>query len=803
MKIEDKDWYVDINKVRTNYPRIENRELFLAPLPPQLHPEDPEYIDFWSWESKYCIEGYWVEQFGRWRYCPGKLRYGISWGILEHTIEQGGVKKTVNMKPLLCDFMFEYAAMSMKAFGFSGFSKDEKFTCDLRVKAYENDEIPLSSLPDFLKTKSGRAKEYRDAFDYCLDLHSEKLGRPLYGNPCEDVLILGSRGSFKSYYVALCELEYNLIFNGAQVYDEQFVSNQLECVMQVGSSESKKSEDLMAKVIHSQMCKANSIDPDFRKWFAPWGDMGNEDFQPCPFYIRATGNNSVGVKYKTEYKKKISGQYKSIKAGTLIDHLSYSANKKQSATSGVGGRVLFSDIEEVGLVENFIDLLGANQNNTIRGGLKFGVQWAQGTSGDINAIQETRTVYLDPRSYGLIAFKNQFDNQGQDNEIAYFIPNYVTLLDCKDENGNTDYQKAIDKVNKKRIKASSSKDPQVLVNLLMNEPNYPGEMWISSKGYYFPFMELQTRQKQLMAGNLYQSLAKPVKLWWDNSKPSGVGYEIDEQAKPIISWPIPKDQFEWEGAPVIFEFPTPINGVIPSDMYLYVHDTYIQEDLNKGGSLGVTYIYKTDRYIHQTGTGDCIVGVYIAKPAKGLDYYYKTQSQLIQLFGNCPGNLYVEKDRISDCRSYYIYAGKDWLLGLSPQMSMGTGVFERPINDYGIPVGNRVEKLRKIQKTSEWLLKEVSYPDKTGLAIKEVKRNVFRFPCMVGIGQMMDFDIEKGNFDAVSALILLPTAIGELNFRTLNEIRKVGVPSALRRLLDHPAITKKKYNQHVTTKNFR
>lgn len=793
-KIEDQDWFVDINKVRTNYPRIENVKQFDADAPPIVPPHTEEYLDYWSWENKRCIEGFWGDEYGRHRFCPGKLRFMRNWGVMEHTTED---KVTSQIKPYLVDFLWEYAYISTIAYGFSGFKNDDKYSSDNIIKVYQDGRIGKNKLPDRVISKNGNVKEYVDPYQYLLSTHDTKMGRPLYWNQAQDVMVLGTRGSSKSYYVALAELEYNFVFNGARVYDKAYINGELNAKQLVGSADTNKSEELMQKVIFSQACKADYTSEKYIKWFGIWvedegSDEEDADFEPCPFYIRATGDHICNTVYKARYKRKINGQWKWKDSETQINHISYSLNKRNSATAGVGGRVLFSDTEEVGLIENYIAVRGANHNTTVRGGTKFGVQWGQGTSGNIEAIQETMEVYLDPKSFGVLSFENEFDDIGQDGRIGYFIPKYVTLFDHKDDNGNTLYEEAIDEVNRKRLEVSQSKNPQVMLDHLMNEPNYPREMFISPKGYYFPFRELETRQRQLLAGNSYKALAKPVDLIWDNHAERGVRYEINESLSPIINFPIPKDQKDWQGAPVIFEFPTPINGIIPSDMYITVHDPYVEEDLARGGSLGVTYIVKTDKYLQQTGTGNCIVAAYISKPREGLEHYYETQEKMIALYGNCPQSLFYEKARGQDCRAYYLKKNKLYLLAPTPQFAAGSSAYEQNVTSYGFTCSSRLEKLTMVKNASDWIKKTTVYPNIKSPDLGDPKLNVFRLPCLVAVNQMMRFDLD-GNFDAVSAILGIPLALAELEQRVERNMRNEN-RSALSQLMAHPAMKRRADN---------
>jgi len=47
-----KSWFVDINQVRTDYPRLENLKQYLVSEVPVLPKYHPNYVKFWSSESK-------------------------------------------------------------------------------------------------------------------------------------------------------------------------------------------------------------------------------------------------------------------------------------------------------------------------------------------------------------------------------------------------------------------------------------------------------------------------------------------------------------------------------------------------------------------------------------------------------------------------------------------------------------------------------------------------------------------------------------------------------------------------------
>ena len=50
-----------------------------------FHPNDPRYIEYWQREKRFCIEGKWAQQFGKWMHMPGCLYFYGKFGIIVDT----------------------------------------------------------------------------------------------------------------------------------------------------------------------------------------------------------------------------------------------------------------------------------------------------------------------------------------------------------------------------------------------------------------------------------------------------------------------------------------------------------------------------------------------------------------------------------------------------------------------------------------------------------------------------------------------------------------------------------------------
>lgn len=773
MKIDysKKKWYVDITKVRTDYPRIQNLQQFIAKDPPELHPEHPLYLEYWSREMKKCIEGVWGQMFGKWRWMPGNLYFFGNFGVIEHSWKEGGVTVTEDIKPLIVDYIWEYAYQSMTCYGFSGFEKDTEISCNRMLKQFYDGELSKNLLPHTCFRPDGTTKQYEDAYDYLLRLQDNKLGKALMENPTIDYMVMGSRGGSKSYYTAIAEFEYNFIFGGARRYDQKFIDNQYKCSQCAGASETDKSAEMLNKMEYSLDAKTNAENKKFKKWFGIWVELNSDGEQvvtPPPIYKRHLGDLLPGNKknlFRSNYKVEINGEWKEIGNESTIAHVNYSTKKGLGGDRAAeGGRYLFTDVEEVGSMPNFIGVKGANDGTVTRGGDRIGVQAAQGTSGNIEFVQAAKKVFENPNSYSIKAHKNAFS----DKPTAYFIPYYMTLLRFKDKDGNTDYEAAINEVNRQRA-IEESDDPKTLRDFVMNKPCYIHEMWTTGKEYYLPYDELAQVEKLIVEGkHEYANQETCVNLVWDSNATRGVRYEILHDAEPYRQFPHDREKMKNpEGCVVIYDFPQEINGVIPPDMYKYVgHDPH-GDGQEPGSSVASTYILMNPKYAGSPYNlrGNCIVASYNGKPKGGLDAYYENQEKLLQMYGNPPQSNMYESNKGDTCRAHYIKKHKIYLLAPTPQFGQGNAMTYKQVRTFGYFTGSsKFGKANMIKYVNDWLLEFTELQD--GL-----KMNLERIPCVYLVRQMMQYDLD-GNYDAVDGFRGCILSLREDEIRNKSEQQK-------------------------------
>lgn len=759
---------IPVSSLKVNYIMIENVNQFKI-VPENYHPESPEYLAQWRMIKHYIVEGMWGQEFGKYRYAPGSLIFYGSFFLIEDTDRK---KQTNNIRPTISDLEWEMMYGFLEAEGFSGWANDDEYTSDYLVLKYDENKSPEDQRERELFSSKGHLKKFILPRENIRKLHDKPMGSPLMWNEAKNYSILGSRGGGKSYTVAGAKLLHSIIIDGGRYYDPEVGKfcdyydyrkvlegkDYPKAVNVVGSGDTDKSSDLLDKVYKGMNFLAT--EPEFGVWESP----GHPDYAPCPLFKDMAGSILPGNKknkYRHEYKLMFKGRESLGGTASQISHVSYSTHKTSGAQAGAGGRYLYSVIEEQGLTKNTIDVYNSNNSAVARNGVQFGVQIFLGTSGNINMIVQTKKMFMNPQDYNIVAYQDEWEGLGKDGRIGFFLPYYMTLRQYKDKNGNTDFVKALQHVKEKRAAFEKSDDPSTLRDERMNRPIVPSEMWITNKGYYLPYEQSIARERDLMKDNLYLRIGSPVKLVWDAAYPRQIREELNLESEPFYEFPIATNRLNLDGSIIIYDQP---KMDAPNDFYFFVHDPYVSQNLDEGGSVGVTYGLISpkywDEYMPKTGP---LVCSYVSKPLGGLKEYYHNQEKLIQYYGNPVGGLAYEANRGADCRNYYINKGKVEILMPRPVNIDSTSAYEKTVQDYGIVVGGKLPKIQMLDKTSDMLLQDVH--------VEGVKKKVIEtIPDIFLIRQMSVFELEEGdNYDAVSAFILAPKYISELERRLVFE----------------------------------
>ncbi len=718
--------------------KIENRQNWLLKEIPNYHPDDPRHTNLWREYKKKCIEGLWGKDFDGWRFMPGNLFFYVNFGIILHAEKKR--KSRYRIKPDLRDLEWERAYACLESFGFSGFSDDEYISCNhyLSPKIIKTlTEKDLKELPKECFKGDGSLKEYKHPRDYLRGLHSQPLGKPLYHNNASNTIEMGSRGGGKSYWYAIGVNLYEIIFDGAKEYTDETRKNPAKTEVLIGAALTSKSNEFCDKIKFAMTELATNPD------LGCWGKPGDEDYQPSPFYKDMKGSlepNNAKNPYRHEYEKKVNGRWiGGFGTGSKILHVSFTTDNPEAAAGTRPARIT---VEELGLVPNILTVHGSNDACQIVDSTKFGSTHYLGTAGNVDKIVEARILFTEPEGYNILAYDDVWEHTGS---IGFFLPAYYINNDFKDENGNTDVERAKAFYEKRRVNAKKVSS-QAYDSELMNFPLVPSEMFLGREGKILPVTELKEREKQLLLHNNYKKIGTAIDIFYDSSKKTGIDYKVLENTEPIYEYPTKRDA-NIEGCIMMYEAPIEINGVVPNDLYdLVGFDPYVSENLSDGESLGSVYVMKNPKYSAMGYGGNEIVCAYTGKHALGRTRFLENVEKILMMYGNPLQGLWFEGNRGDYVKGYFEKKHKLHQLCLRPQIEKGVRVLKRPVAEYGWITGNRLSKVQLIDMLAEWLKEETTVNGIT-------KRNYERLPDIALVRELIAFDLDKGNYDRVMALV--------------------------------------------------
>jgi len=164
---------------------------------PEFNPVSQYYerLTWWKEQKRRCIEGYWVD--GKW--CPGVLYFYINFWNIEVEAREGSLGKVIGT-PWFRDLEWDKGYVMVEARGFSGFTNDDEYTCNIAVLKKEelhNDGLLDLYIKNGYVRKQDLSKEYVPAREYLRKIHKGNLGKPLFQNEACNVVDLESRGGGK------------------------------------------------------------------------------------------------------------------------------------------------------------------------------------------------------------------------------------------------------------------------------------------------------------------------------------------------------------------------------------------------------------------------------------------------------------------------------------------------------------------------------------------------------------------------------------------------------------------------------
>jgi hypothetical protein len=720
--------------------RINNRKNFLISDVPSLHPQSLAYLDYWKTQKKRCVEGFWsvddadvtidvdkelsaedMKHKGKWRYMPSNLYFYVNFGTILHQPEDGpksAPKK--RMRPSLRDVEWEFFYHWIECRGFSGFSDDDKVTCDREVLDYQKGKIKKEDLDKHCINQKGEVKEYVPAREYLKKLHDKPLGYALYNNQARNLFMLGARGFGKSYMVGVGVVLHELLFDGAKVYNKDSIVNPYKVEIFVGAALSSKSADILSKTRDA----LENLKGD-------WGGDAKV-YTPPPFSKKMAGSlepNNMKNPWRHEYEKKVGGQWKKFGTGSNVKHGIYTIENPEAAAGTRPGVMV---VEEVGLLPNVLTVHGSNTACQMEGVWKFGSTVYLGTGGNVDKIQESEIIFRDPKGFEFIEFDDIWEGSGK---LGWFVPAiYAAMNQLKDENGNTKYEKAMAYHEEIRVSKRKSKDASALALQMMNYPLIPSEMFLNAKGAMFPQAELKAHLANMTAKpHEFENTHYHGELIWNND--GNLQWQQTSASKLERQHPIDNNKGR-PGVIEIVEMPkTSMSGQVHTNRYLQGTDTY-DDDESSTNSLGSTFVM-------DSWTGR-IVAEYTGR--RGTKEFYEICRKL-NIFYKTTHNYEQNKKGLY---TYYDQKNSTHLLCDTPESL-------RDVADITISkVGNKRKGTTAskpvvaygLRLILDWLLEPAYGKDNPEI----LNLHTLHFEGLVR--ELMNYNSD-GNFDRVSALVML------------------------------------------------
>ena len=175
--------------------KITDRSVFLIKQP-GYHPSTKAYKEYKIKQYESIIYGFWGKQKDKYRWMPPMTYFYCNYVKIELENEN---KETLLKKANLDDVEWIIGYALAACYGFSGFENDDDYSCDkalinrFEFEAAERSEKRLKTLYN----KKGELKKYITVEEYLYKEFDNEMGKPLWFNEAEDLMIFGSRGSGK------------------------------------------------------------------------------------------------------------------------------------------------------------------------------------------------------------------------------------------------------------------------------------------------------------------------------------------------------------------------------------------------------------------------------------------------------------------------------------------------------------------------------------------------------------------------------------------------------------------------------
>lgn len=485
-----------------------------------------------------------------------------------------------------------------------------------------------------------------------------------------------------------------------------------------------------------------------------------------------------GYLNRTEKKVKLGyvEEKDSIEKGYLSTILALSFMDNYNAA--IGKDAFRIKLEECGNFPNLLDVLNVTLPTLKDGNVVTGLMTLFGaTTKNVKDWEGFEEVFFNPKKYDCLAFDNVWDFETQGTPCGFFFPykqNLVSETKSTDKNlgfnqnltidvhGNSLVEGSLKLVEEEDAVHKKEDSPEDYLVWKAQYANCPKDAFFGSTGGRFASIELLSHLKDVRQNFFYNDLGKKGFLEDTGKKIQFVFEKADgTPAIAINEYPL-KDKLHTDGC--IVEWFSPYRnaqGIIPDDLYLAITDPFAT-DKEKGtitakNSLGSTFIYERANNFTKT-KGDILVAAYHGRPLHTEEY----SSNLFKLCRRWNAKLQYESDRGTILQDAKLLKAIELLL-------------EEPTLDYDKKLGGQTGRTFGIHMNSQRIESAVLYLYQwlhTKRSIDEngkVKLNLHYIYDKGLLEELVKWN-SKGNFDRVSALLILMLQIKEFVYKEV-EIR--------------------------------
>lgn len=737
--------------------KIQNRELFYDRNHPiGISPESFEYEIYWGAKLKNYLEGRWVYDEGTWVFMPPKLDFYANY--MKIVDEEQRV-----ISPRLRDNEWIMSYYDLCAEGFSGFEKDEEYTChelvgklelierqkqqgDKHIESIKPYEQKLLDEAEGIYRPDGSYKKFVNAWVYLTEhyLLTHKQDRPLgvalYENNKSDEMILACRTAGKSFFSFGGTFMHEWLTNGAKNVKDFIKYGSTKKLFSAGAVRKDQLERSLEiiKGFYNNMPGSYTYGVD---------DKGKEDKVIGFLYKSIVGTWEVGT--KVEHKVPNTDNTTAI-TGNIIQ---LPVITPDSISSLAGGRMTMVLVEEVGFIA-FVKRVRSVLYNSLRvGKKKIGKCIYLGTGGSMDAILEAKEMFESPLGFEIYPLPNYYD-KNRAGFTGLFLSVCLQSEELKDENGNTIYEQALDDVIDDREDRIKNSDSTSFWEYIAFNPLYPREMLRPSSRSVLPTVEMSEHRGMLMVTDVWKHRSSIGTFKWDPMEPSKVAWrrDIEQKLIPINEWGKDKELHDRAGAWIMYE---DVMEHRPDNLYYILYDPAAQG--GEGTSLHSAIVYKHKFKGGNKSLQETFVAEWVGRKVSRLEHNYE---EIIRAALYYNAKILVERNvpgfaEWCEAKGYYHML-------LNEPTRVLTEVRRQPVKYSGRKGLRTDEAINKwnLTKLGDWL-REPIVQDEDGVPLKYRFQSIYSLRFLdEGINFQMD---RKTEFDHMSSAMLLMPLLLEID----------------------------------------